>query len=80
MSNKKSQTLRLKNTLNELDSALEQWDSITNKPTGEQASSPTPVQEKAKNLLRELRDQLNEFENMHHTPEDESFDPCKKQL
>ncbi len=72
MSIKKSQTSRLKNTLNELDSALEQWDSITNKPAGEQARSDSPVQQRAKSLLQELRDQLNEFENMHISSEEES--------
>lgn len=62
MTIKKVETARLKNTLNELDSALEQWDSITNKPADGQAPSETEVQQRAKNLLKQLREQLNEFE------------------
>ena len=54
--------MRMQNTLNELDSAIEQWDSITNKPVGEQASPQNPAQERAKNLLKDLRQQLEEFE------------------
>ena len=54
--------MRMQNTLNELDSAIEQWDSITNKPVGEQASPQNPAQERAKNLLKELRQQLEDFE------------------
>lgn len=62
MSQKKTATDRLKNALNELDFAIEQWDSLTNKPLGEQVSNETDLEKKTKNLLEELREQLQEFE------------------
>ena len=64
MSQKKVVNTRLQNTLNELDSAIEQWDSITNKPPGEQVSGDCLLQKRAKSLLRELRDQIEEFETI----------------
>ena len=64
MSQKKPAATRLQNTLNELDSALEQWDSITNKPEREQVSVESSLQQKAKTLLKELRDQINEFDTI----------------
>ena len=64
MSQKKSPNSRLKNTLNELDSAIEQWDSITNRPLGEQVSIDTQLQKKTKSLLKELRQQIEEFETI----------------
>ena len=69
MSQKKPNAHKMKNTLNELDSAIEQWDSITNKPQGEQASSETDVQKRAKSLLKELRDQINEFDTQSESDE-----------
>lgn len=64
MSQKKPLTSRLKNTLNDLDSAIEQWDSITNKPEREQGTSESPVRKKTKKLLKELRDQIKDFESL----------------
>ena len=55
--------MRLQHTLNELDSAIEQWDSITNKPEGEQATPQNQAPKKAKSLLKELREQLMEFDS-----------------
>jgi hypothetical protein len=66
MSNKKAATDRLKNTLSELDNAIEQWDSLTNKPIGEQAPSEDLLQKKTQELLKELREQIQEFDT--HTP------------
>jgi len=62
MSQKKPAANRLKNTLNELDHAIEQWDSITNKPLREQVSVESSLQQKAKTLLKDLRDQIDEFD------------------
>lgn len=59
---KVNNTSRLKNTLNELDTALDQWNSLTSKPTEEQAPQESELQQKAKALLKELREQLDEFE------------------
>lgn len=68
MSHKKpTSSIRLKQTLNELDTALEQWDSLTNKPSREQASAETEIQKKAKTILRKLRDQLDDFEDSKPT-------------
>ncbi len=64
MSNKKPFSTRLKNTLNELDTAIEQWDSLTNKPEREQAPEETELQKHAKGLLKELRDQIHDFDNL----------------
>ena len=62
MSQKKPNADKLKNTLNELDFALEQWDSITSKPESAQApEKENELQKRAKTLLKELRDQLEEF-------------------
>lgn len=62
MSNKKNVSTRLKNTLNELDTAINQWDSLTSKPQREQVTVETDLQKRAKNLLKELRDQIQEFD------------------
>lgn len=62
MSNKKPVSTRLKNTLNELDQAINQWDSLTSKPQREQVAQETDLQKKAKSLLKELRDQIQEFD------------------
>jgi hypothetical protein len=62
MSQKKQSSTRLQLTLNELDTAIGQWDSLTNKPQREQVSAENHLQKKAKTLLKELRDQLIEFE------------------
>ncbi len=64
MSQRKPVSNRLKSALNELDSAIEQWDSLTNKPEGEQVTSYEKTQSKAKTLLKELRNQLDDFENL----------------
>jgi ElaB/YqjD/DUF883 family membrane-anchored ribosome-binding protein len=64
MSQRKPVSNRLKTALNELDSAIEQWDSLTNKPEGEQVTSHEKVQRKAKSLLKELRDQIDDFDNL----------------
>lgn len=64
MSQKKPASMRLQNTLNELETSIEQWDSLTNKPQGEQVSEESDVQKKAKSLLKELRDQINDFETL----------------
>lgn len=63
-SKKQPSSTRLSQTLNELDTALEQWDSLTNKPQREQAPGETPVQKRAKTLLKELRNQITEFETI----------------
>lgn len=68
MSQKKTATDRLKNALNELDFAIEQWDSLTNKPQGEQVSIESDLEKKTKNLLEELREQLEEFETPPTAP------------
>ncbi len=62
MSNKKPSSTRLQNTLNELDQAINQWDSLTSKPQGEQVTEETDLQKKTKGLLKELRDQIHEFD------------------
>ncbi|MCB0378320.1 MAG: hypothetical protein KDD33_07495 [Bdellovibrionales bacterium] len=62
MSQKKNQTIKLKSTLNELDSAIDQWNSLTNKPTREQACKDNEFQKRAKTLLKQLREQLEEFD------------------
>lgn len=67
MSQKKPSALKMKNTLNELDTALEQWDSLTNKPDREQVSNETELQKKAKTLLKELRDQIDQFDDSDNT-------------
>lgn len=69
MSQKKSVTMRLQSTLNELDTAIEQWDSLTNKPQGEQVSHESQLQKKAKSLLQELREQIEDFDSLE--PESE---------
>ena len=61
--------MRLQHTLNELDTALEQWDSLTNKPPREQAAGESELQKKAKSLLEELRNQINDFEDIPETTE-----------
>ena len=58
---KVNNTSRLKNTLNELDTALDQWNSLTSKAAEEQAPEESELQKKAKKLLKELRDQLDDF-------------------
>ena len=63
MSQKKANTGKLKNTLNELDTAIEQWDSLTNKPQREQVPNETDLHKRAKTLLKQLRDQIDEFES-----------------
>ena len=68
MSNKKPFSKRLQNTLNDLDTAIEQWDSLTNKPDGEQVQEESELQKHAKGLLKELRDQINDFDNMESEP------------
>jgi RNA polymerase-binding transcription factor DksA len=65
---------QLGDTLKELNTAIEEWDKITNKPDTEQAESPNPadaateahmaetknsLQSRTKELLIELRDQIN---------------------
>ena len=62
MSNKKTVSNRLQNTLNELDTAINQWDSLTNKPQREQVAVETDIQKRAKTLLKDLRDQIQEFD------------------
>jgi ElaB/YqjD/DUF883 family membrane-anchored ribosome-binding protein len=62
MSNKKNVSARMQNTLNELDTAINQWDSLTNKPQRGQAAQETDLQKRAKTLLKELRDQIQEFD------------------
>jgi hypothetical protein len=52
----------MQNTLNELDTAINQWDSLTNKPQRGQAAQETDLQKRAKTLLKELRDQIQEFD------------------
>jgi len=69
MSQNKTASDRLKSTLNELDFAIEQWDSLTNKPQGEQAPSETLIQKKTKTLLKELREQIDEFETIQQSPQ-----------
>lgn len=64
MSQQKPVSNRLKSALNELDSAIEQWDSLTNKPLGEQVTSHEKTQSMTKSLLKELRHQLEDFENL----------------
>ena len=63
MSQKKPVNHRLQNTLNELDTAIEQWDSLTNKPQREQVSVESDLQKRAKGLLKEIRDQIQEFDS-----------------
>ena len=65
MSQKNPTPSRLQNTLNELDTAWEQWNSCTNKAGEEQASqnSPRELEKKTKILLKDLRDQIKEFES-----------------
>ncbi len=70
MSQKKPVTNRLKNTLNELDTAIEQWDSLTNKPQREQVVVESGLQKRAKTLLKELRDQIQEFDSAEDAPKD----------
>ncbi len=77
MSQNKTASDRLKNTLNELDFAIEQWDSLTNKPDGEQVPSETLIQKKTKTLLKELRDQINEFEAIQQPQQSEPQDTEK---
>ena len=60
----------LQNTLNELDTALEQWDSLTNKQVHDQPGSQH-LQKEAKKLLAKLRDQLEEFEKSFNPLESE---------
>jgi hypothetical protein len=65
---------QLGDTLKELNTAIEEWDKITNKPDTEQAESPNSsdaateahmaeakdsLQSRTKELLIELRDQIN---------------------
>ena len=71
MSQNKTASDRLKSTLNELDFAIEQGDSLTNKPQGEQVPSETLIQKKTKTLLKELRDQIDEFETIEQAPRTE---------
>ena len=63
MSQKKPVNTRLQNTLNELDTAIEQWDSLTNKPQREQVTVESDLQKRAKSLLKELRDQIQDFDS-----------------
>ena len=61
MSVKKVNKPRLTDTLNALDSAVDQWNSLTNKTEGEQAPADNKVADNAKALLKKLREQLEEF-------------------
>lgn len=69
MSNKKPANTRLQNTLNELERSINQWDSLTSKPEREQVTVESDLQKRAKNLLKELRDQIQEFDNPEITEE-----------
>jgi hypothetical protein len=73
MSNKKVVSTRLKNTLNELDQAIHQWDSLTSKPQREQVPEESGLQKRAKNLLKELRDQIHEFDALDSTEDCKSL-------
>ena len=64
MSQEKIVNSRLKSTLEELDSSIEQWDRLTNKPLGEQDTSDSEIQKKTKELLKELENQINEFDSI----------------
>lgn len=52
-----------KHTLGELNQAIEEWDTITNKPEGEQDLSRQELKKKTKELLVKLEDQLKQFSN-----------------
>ncbi len=71
MSNKKPVSTRLKNTLNELDQAINQWDSLTSKPQREQVTEETDLQKRAKTLLKELRNQIQDFDETKNSTEDD---------
>ena len=61
MTDKKGNTTHLRDTISALDSAVDQWNSITNNPETAQAPDSTDLQKKTKDLLNTLRDQLDEF-------------------
>lgn len=64
MSQKKTTNDRLQSTLTELDFAISQWDSLTSKPSREQVVDENGVNNRAKCLLEQLRDQIENFENL----------------
>jgi hypothetical protein len=50
---------QLGDTLKELNTAIEEWDKITNKPEVEQEESKDSLESRTKELLVQLRDQIN---------------------
>lgn len=56
--NNKSQ---LGDTLKDLNTAIEEWDKITNNPDGEQDFSKEALEKKTKDLLLKLKDQINDL-------------------
>lgn len=69
MSNKKPVHTRLQNTLNELERSINQWDSLTSKPEREQVTEESDLQKRAKSLLKELRDQIDDFDQLENSEE-----------
>ena len=53
----------LNNTLTELNQAIEQWDTITNKEEPGQGLSHGQLKKRTKDLLKKLEEQLDEFSN-----------------
>ena len=52
---------QLGDTLKELNTAIEEWDKITNNPETEQEVSKETLEARTKELLAQLRDQINDL-------------------
>jgi|GEM_PF-2166223 len=61
MDSKKGQTTHLSDTISALDSAVDQWNSITNNPETKQAPEADQIQKETQDLLTKLKDQLEAF-------------------
>lgn len=61
MNTPKKDNSHLKNALQELNIAIEDWEKITSKPSCEQDFSRETLEKKTKDLLIKLRAQLNEL-------------------
>ena len=75
MDQKKGQTSHLRETISALDSAVDQWNSITNNPESKQAPELDKVQKETQDLLEKLKDQLDEFAEDEGEDEAPGLDP-----
>ena len=72
---KPDKTNHLQDTLKALDSAVDEWNSLTNKGQAKQDLTTDAPSQNAKNLLDELSRQLEEFSEARNSIKEESNRP-----